>query len=263
MTNPFRPARPAFLCGEPQDEALARLDYLRTHGLGWCVVQGPSGIGKSMLLAELARRARQRGDDCTSIEIGPHPPGDGLRLLAEAWNLASAAMASPIALRRALQEQLVGRAALNRVHWVLVDHAETITPELTRSIRWLISAATTGRLSLNIVVADGTANPYPEADLRLELWPWELADCRQYISQRLENAAERRRFDDEALAAVYERTGGVPGSIRKVCEWVWLAAQAEAVAAIDADLVHAVADELLPSDRRPPSYEMSAAYGGW
>ena len=153
---------------------------------------------------------------------------------------------------------------MNRSQWLLVDQAEPVSTELIRGIRWLVSAAGSCSLSLIAVLTEHDAgHPHSDADLRLELWPWEPADCRRYVEACLQRAKAAANVSDDAIAALHERTGGVPGTLAKLCEWTWLASQAESVIDIRGDLIHAVADELLPSDRRPPSYEMSAAYGGW
>ena len=204
-------------------EALARLDYLRGHGTGWCVVQGPAGIGKSMLLAELAHRAGRRGDDCTRIELGPTPAADWLCLLADAWNVDSTTVGSPTELRRRMQERLIGLATMNRSQWLLVDQAEPVSTELIRGIRWLVSAAGSCSLSLIAVLTEHDAgHPHSDADLRLELWPWEPADCRRYVEACLQRAKAAANVSDDAIAALHERTGGVPGTLAKLCEWTWL-----------------------------------------
>src|SRR5262245_46008644 len=112
--NPFRSAaKSVFVRGEPQDEALARIDYLLQHGAGWCLLSGQRGIGKSMLLAELARRAHRRGESCSQIDLVANPEAAWLPQVAEAWGIDAAASASPMELQRVLQERLVGLAAMN------------------------------------------------------------------------------------------------------------------------------------------------------
>jgi type II secretory pathway predicted ATPase ExeA len=257
--NPFRKAG-RFVCGEPQDEALARIEYLSHHGAGWCLVGGPRGIGKSTLLTELARRASRRGEFCAQIDLGPSLDAAWWSLVAEAWGIEAP---SPMEVRRRLEEHLIGLAALNRPAWLLIDHAEPLPAELVRGCRWLVAQAAQRCLKLLVAVAgDGELELCQQADLRLELWPWDATDSGEFIGQCL-GAQETTRFSDEAIMALQERTGGVPGTLAQLCEWTWLAAQAESARLIEADLVHAVADELLPSARKPPSYEMSAAYGAW
>ena len=82
--SPFHGASPIqFFAGESQEEALSRIDYLRSRGGGWCLVTGPRGIGKSMLLQELTRRLDRRGEHCSSIDFLTGTAMDWLALLAD------------------------------------------------------------------------------------------------------------------------------------------------------------------------------------
>jgi type II secretory pathway predicted ATPase ExeA len=260
--NPFRrKAESVFVCGEAQEEALARIDYLHQHGVGWCLVSGPRGIGKTTLLGELARRARRRGAVCRHIDCEASPDGSWWPLLSQAFGRE---VVSPVEGRREIEEQLFGLAALNRPLWLLVDQSGAFTLDVLRGCRWFVSTAERAKLTVTVVVAgENEADLRLEADLHLELWPWDASDCERYVKQSLTGEETAARFSDEALAVLHERTGGIPRALAHLCEWTWLAAQAEAIDDIDGELVHALADELMPSGRKPASYEMSAAYGGW
>lgn len=259
------PSTSFFTAGEPQEEALARIDYLRERGGGWCEVVGPQRIGKSSLLAELSRRARRQGELCTVLEVGPSEGTDWLRLVAEAWNLASDS--SPLAVRRNVQEQVIGLAAMNRTVWILVDQADEHSRELTLSIRWLTSLAHRHGLTLMIVSAsrhETGAVRDGESDLRLELWPWEQNDCRRFLADFCRVRQLQQAFSAEAIAHLTEHSGGTPGELAKLAEWSWLAAQAEAEPAVEPDLVEAIAEEMSsPRYPRQRNYEVSAAYGAW
>jgi hypothetical protein len=253
-----------FTAGEPQEEALARIDYLRERGGGWCEVLGPQRIGKSALLGELSRRAPRQGELCTVLEVGPSEGTDWLRLVAEAWNLESDS--SPLAVRRNVQEQVIGLAAMNRAVWILVDQADELSRDFTLGIRWLTSLARRHGLTLMTVSAGRTngAARDTESDLRLELWPWEENDCRQFLTDFCRIRQLEQTFSAEAVAHLTEHAGGVPGELAKLAEWSWLAAQAEAEPAVEPDLVEAIAEEMSsPRYPRQRSYEVSAAYGAW
>jgi type II secretory pathway predicted ATPase ExeA len=267
-SNPFRKATPAvFVCGEPQEESLARIDYLHHHGPGWCLLSGPRGIGKTMLLTELARRARSRGESCELLNLGGDDVNDWLTLVADAWRIPQEPASTPTELRRRLEEHLIGFAAMNRPVWILADQAESWSPELVRGCRWLMAAAARHQLTLTVVIAGRDETEHGparhEADLCLELWPWLEADCDRYVSQCLKRTGTTLAVSHDAISALHDRTSGVPGRLAKLCEWTWLAAQAESMEHIDADLIHAIAEELSPSAPRPSTYELSAAYGAW
>ncbi len=256
-----------FVCGEPQEEAMARIDYFHEGGPGWCLVTGPHGIGKSMLLTELARRARGQGESCSLVNLGPGTGEDWLSLVADAWRIPVDSFAAARELRRRLEEHLAGLAAINRPVWVLVDHVDTMSPELARGCRWLIAAAAQRRLALTVVIAvSGETDQQPtpcEADFVLELVPWDESDCARYVEQFRQATGNRLTVSPDAVLAMHERTAGVPGPLATLCEWTWLAAQAEALDVVNDDLVHAVGDELSPSAPPRSTYDHSAAYGAW
>jgi hypothetical protein len=265
MAMASNPSTSFFTAGEPQEEALARIDYLRERGGGWCEVVGPPRIGKSTLLEELSRRARRRGERCTPVEVGPSDAADWLRLVADAWNLAGTS--SPLDVRRVLLEHIIGLAAMHRAVWIVVDQVEELSREMTLGIRWLTSLARRQSLTLMIVSAhrhEGGSARDAESDLRLDLWPWEQNDCRQFLADFCRARQLEQAFSPEAVAHLAEHSGGVPGELAKLAEWSWLAAQAEAEPAVEPDLVAAIAEEMTsPRYPRQRSYEVSAAYGAW
>lgn len=263
--NPF--LKSAFFPGEAQEESLARLDYLRNHGGGWCRLTGPRGIGKSMLRDELERRAIRRGEEVGVVECGAFTDADWLPLVADAWNLSLDRTAGAFDIRRAVEEHLIGLAAIRRTTWLLMDQVDELSPELVRSVRRLCGTAVRCRAALTVVLG-GRLESEPavardEADLYLELWPWSADDCGRYVADRLDRVHMSNPFTDDAIGALHERTSGIPGSAAKLAEWTWLAAETESETEIGANLVHAVADELAPGPPRHTTYELSAAYGAW
>lgn len=264
--TPFRRAgEMPFVAGAPQEEALARLEYLCDHGGGWAALIGPPGIGKSALLAELVGRARRRGEDAITVDRGSNSVAEFRRLLADAWPLDVAADCADAELRRRLEDHLRGFAALRRSAWVLIDGVDELTAEMQSEIRWLAGIAVRCGAPLTAVVACRHEEEGLEdaADLRFALWPWETSECGRFVAECCRRAELPDRFTRDGVAALAERAGGVPGQVAKLAEWSWLAAEAEAEPHIAADLIHAVADELSPTPARRSSYELSAAYGAW
>jgi hypothetical protein len=264
--TPFRSAgKPVFIAGAAQEEALARLEYLHERGGGWALLAGPQGIGKSALFSEIGRRARRRGEDLFTRHWNSSDCGVVRAVLADAWSFGLAADCPDADLRRRLDEHVRGLAALQRLSWVLIDDVDELTTQMQRDVRWLAGLA--ARIDARLTIAVACRQEIVEAqdaDLRFTLWAWNLDETSRFVAECCRAACVESKFSREGVAALVERSGGIPGQLTKLAEWSWLAAEAEAEPEITAELVHAVADELSPAPSpRRQNYEMSAAYAAW
>lgn len=261
------PRKPLFIAGEAQIEALARIEYQQQRGGGWCEVSGPRGIGKTSLLHELAERARQRGDRHAWFDLGPLTSFDWFGLLADAWHIDLPLGISSLEARRRFEDHVAGWRAMNRTAWLLVDHAEGFTEDLSRGCRWLCQLAQRQEVPLMLIAVrrtDGESRArQDDADLHLELWPWEPVDCERYVEAACQSLVRGVTFTSGAIGALGERSGGVPLDVAKLVDWCLAAAEAESLVDIEPELIHAIADEFSPRESYHPPYETSAAYGAW
>lgn len=256
-----------FIVGEPQEEALARIDYLRARGGGWCDISGPQGIGKSSLLSELSRRAQQRGEDRAWLDLGPVSHFDWFAALAEAWRIDVVRADSALEVRQRLEDRLSGWRAMNKPAWLFIDEANGFSKDLARGCRWLREFTRRLDCPLLVITAGCLAGDSPaasdDADLKLELWPWESHDCETYVRASCRDANRPISFSPTAIGALCERSAGIPRDVAKLVSWSLAAADAEALTDIGPELIHAVADELTPREPFRANYEVSAAYGAW
>jgi type II secretory pathway predicted ATPase ExeA len=82
-------------------------------------------------------------------------------------------------------------------------------------------------------------------DLRIDLGPWSQEDTIGFVQTALVDAGRfDPLFDDEALAAIYELTRGVPRRVVRLADFALLAGAAAEVEILDAATVHAAYDEL-------------------
>jgi hypothetical protein len=89
---------------------------------------------------------------------------------------------------------------------------------------------------------------------RCRLQPLDLAGVAGYVSHRLHRAggsADRISFSGDAIEAIYERSGGVPRVVNKLCDRALHAAYGRKAAVIDRDTVDAANPDHLAVARAP------------
>jgi type II secretory pathway predicted ATPase ExeA len=181
-----------------------------------CLLVGPPGMGKTLLLKLLAARAR----DALRPLFLAYPDRSEDELCR--WMLAALGGAAADDARGALREAI---AREDRGVLLLVDEGELLPADTSRWLREL-AAGVRGRLRIAIAL---TREPAHEAlaelfgplceTVRIEE-PMSRADVAAHVRAELARAAVddavRARFDDEALGQLHERSQGVPRSLQSL-----------------------------------------------
>ncbi|MFM8433784.1 MAG: hypothetical protein ACKOBP_00350, partial [Planctomycetia bacterium] len=85
-----------FHVGVPQEEALARLEWLVDERQRFALVVGPEGCGKSHLAAMAIRRLGGLGAEAALLSLRGLAPGDWIEMLLERLPLDAASRAEPL-----------------------------------------------------------------------------------------------------------------------------------------------------------------------
>jgi len=148
------------------------------------------------------------------------------------------------------------RVVENRLEQVatvlLVDAAGQVGPDVFTQLVRLARLDPSPAARWTIVLAAEAAQtvrwsePIRElVDLRIELGPWSEEDTVGYVQTALVDAGRFDPvFDDDALRAIHELSGGVPRRVARLAEFALLAGAAAMLDTIDAATVHAALDEL-------------------
>ncbi|MEX1096829.1 MAG: AAA family ATPase [Planctomycetales bacterium] len=233
------------------EEALARLSFLADEPPCCGLLCGPAGAGKSLLL-EIARRRRgAAGRTALRLETAGRGGHELLWELAAGFGLAPSDSASEAALWRTLRDHLDGLRLARVPILLLFDDIDRAEIGGQRAVERLL-AETPGIATLAVVLAaqeDGqrrlSGRLLDRCDLRIELPPLDEEQTARLVLELLARAGtDSDVFDQEALAALYERTDGIPRRIRRLCDLSLLAGMSEPLDVIDAGVVHAAADEL-------------------
>jgi general secretion pathway protein A len=234
------------------DEALARIEYLVDGRRRLGALLGDSGVGKSLVLRVAAARLAKQGRAVVLVDALGASTREFL------WQVACGLGTTPRedAELPWLWRQIADRIVENRVRQVdtvlLVDDAGQAGPDLVTQFLRLARLDVTPAARWTIVLAAeaGQAVRWNEAlrslfDLRIEVLPWAVSETIGYLQTALVEAGRfEPLFDDGALQALQEISGGVPRQVTKLADYALLAGAAAGVETIDAGIVEAASEEI-------------------
>jgi type II secretory pathway predicted ATPase ExeA len=237
---------PLFYQGESQAEALARLRYAaeqRRH----VVLLGERGAGKSLVVRRFADERRRAGGETVIVGLAGLSPRELLWQIAAGLSLAPRPDDDAVRLFRRLADAAAVRA--DGPGALLLDDAEQAGADVRTQLFRLLSLAG-GQLWLTMVVTAGLRTAarlgddlLDTADLRIDLEPWSETDTIGYVQHALVGAgADRPIFEDEALAALYALTDGIPRRVNRLADHALLGAAADGHDMVDAAMVEAAHD---------------------
>jgi type II secretory pathway predicted ATPase ExeA len=261
--SPFRNvADPRYFYRSPgHDEALARLHFLTDQRRRLGLLAAPTGCGKTLLLEVLAGELRRAGQAVARTNVA------GLSSEEWVWDVAAGLGLSPpqeagsLRLWRLVCDALAANRYQRLATVVLLDDADQAGDDVQVAVERLLAADPTpeGRLTVVLACERGSESQLrrrllDQADLRVELEPWEAADTAEYVHEALRRGGRRDAgaFSSEALSRLHELAGGIPRRVNQLADLALLAGAGQDMARIGPDIVEAVHDELsVRADRHP------------
>lgn len=228
-------------------EALARLDFLRETNSPLGLLLGPSGTGKSAVLAEFARRAERAGAIVASSSAAGAEEHHLLPALAADLQIEGAASALDQWRRicdRLEELKLEGLSAV-----VLLDDLDRAAKSARALVERLLALP---EAALTIVVS---ARPetlgnvgsalVEQAALGIDLAPWSEAEVREYLETSLSRAGRKQpAFNTGSVRRLYELSGGAVRKVNQLAQLALLAGAGQKLVQVDAETVEAVHEEL-------------------
>lgn len=251
------PEPATFHAGLPQEEALARLEWLCGHRERCGIVLGAAGVGKSHLAAVAARRLAGLGAEVAVLSVGGLPEGEWLELLLDRLPLDHHSRAEPGRPWQKLENRLRENALLERTTALVFDDADRAPADALEGIGRLV-AAVEPRFSRTLVVVTalpGGLHRLPDevrqrAAVRIELTPWEEQDVAAFIAAALRRAGgDPGLFSAEAVETMARFTAGVPRQVVRLARLALAAAAGDGLGAVDAATVERAWRELMPPEQ--------------
>jgi energy-coupling factor transporter ATP-binding protein EcfA2 len=196
---------------EPQQAALAKVGCGIEAAAGLALLCGPSGVGKSTVLAHLADAVRQQGKSL------------GVQSVAD-WLGSEARLTDVVAADDAHLATEADLAAL-------MDRCRSRRPGA------VLVLAGEGRLLTLVGRNSGLARA---VRIQAALLPGSLADTRALLTIGTPSAIATEA-DDPATAAIHEIAAGVPADVLRLAEWAGVVASSRPdgrVTAADVEAIH-------------------------
>lgn len=234
------------------EEVLARLHFLVDQQRLCGLLAGPRGTGKSLLLSVFVKQLRRSGRLTAVVDLCGVSGEELLQQLAEILQLAPVDSDSQYVLWRSLREHLRG-LRLSQVQSIFIfDHLDQAEPDCESILQRLLCINIGSECWCTSVIAgperlpDWAGSTLAElSDLRIELTPLSESETSDFVKESLQRAGRREElFEADALASIFELSGGVPRLINRLCDLSLLAGWGDEARSIDAATVVAVADQL-------------------
>jgi len=245
---------PGFLfLSKKHQAALTLLEYGLLNHVGFCVVSGEPGAGKTTILRALLARV---GDDVTvGLITNTHQSFGGLLdWVLSAFDLHEAGL-THVEMHQKFIDFLIEEYAKKRSVLLIVDEAQNMKADALEELRMLSNVNSEKDQLLQVVLA---GQPALKETLRqpelmqfaqriavdYHLASLNLEETCGYIQHRLKIAgAERDVFTPAACARIHQYSGGTPRLINLLCETVLVYGFADQCEMIDVDLVDEMVQE--------------------
>ena len=245
---------PRFLFLTPrQREALSNLQYGLTTARGLTLLIGEAGTGKTTLVQAALADPSAAGVRVVLMSNPTLTRAEFFEFLARAFGLSEAAGVSKTRFLFELRRELQERHKAGVLSALVIDEAQSIPYELLEEIRLLSNIETTTTKLLNVVLTgqpelsdrlnDTSLRQLKQRiSLRCQLRPMELNETASYIAGRIRIAGGRPEqvFTREAVAAVFEASGGLPRTVNVLCDNALIGGFASQVKPINAAFVEEV-----------------------
>jgi general secretion pathway protein A len=243
-----------FWFSEKHKEALATLKYGIIGDLGFLLLTGEVGVGKTALIHRLMSRL----DDSTLVAHITDPglgTFDFFRLLAVEFGIDTP-FRSKGEFLISLERFLLQAHKNQKKVLLIVDEAQRMNDALLDQVRVLSNIELDNHKLINIffvgqpefknmLMTSANRAIRQRIAINYHVKPLTEKETGQYIEHRLKIAgATRRLFEPQAIGKIFEFSGGYPRAINIVCDHALLTGFAAGLKSIDSSVITESGDEL-------------------
>jgi general secretion pathway protein A len=243
-----------FSAGSHQ-QVLDKIDYAIQGYMGFILLTGEVGTGKTTICRALLDRLREKAE--TVYIINPSVSGHELLVnILEDMGMPPKPQSSKKSLIDRLNRRLLSAGAA-RPFVVIIDDAQTMSPEAMEELRLLSNLETDKRKLIQVVLSGQPEllEMLAEKNLRqlkqriavhCRLDPLSAAETERYISRRLYVAGNQGQvcFSYAAARLIHKASGGIPRLINRISDFSLTAGYVEDTQAIGRSHVRRALEEL-------------------
>lgn len=256
-----------FHSGAPQEEALARLEWLLEERQRFAVVVGREGAGKSHLAAVAVRRLAGLGAEVAMLSLRGLAVGDWLDLLLARLPLDPASRSEPLRPWQKLENRLRENTLMERPTALIFDDLDHAPADAVDGIARIVGAGEPlyGRTFVVATAAAGGVMRIPEAiraraAVRIEVGPWDEHDVGRFVAASLARVGgDEALFSADAIGTISRFSAGSPRVVCQLAQLAIAAAAGDDLEKVDAALIERVWRELAPVAAAPAVREPQAA----
>jgi len=241
-------------------KAITYLDYGIREKVGFILLTGEVGSGKTTILRNLIKEVKEQivlskifNTKVTSDQL--------IAMINEDFGLQVSGK-DKVALLRDLYEFLIEQYAIGCQPILIIDEAQNLSAELLEEVRMLSNLESDRAKLLQIVLVGQPelratlAGPEltqlrQRISLTCHLKPLTEGEVTQYIYHRLAIAGNRDAvvLPDETFELIYQFSRGIPRLVNIICDFLMISAFVEQTREISVELVREVVGELEEDNR--------------
>jgi general secretion pathway protein A len=254
-------------------EALSNLQYGLFSAKAVTMLVGEAGTGKTTLLRTALESKLCQTVRCVYLNNPALTRAEFIEILARYFELSSHAAQSKAAMLGELEQNLRERRSRGEITALIIDEAQTLSPELLEEVRLLANIETTTEKLLPLVLAGQSelAARLEQPDLRqlkqrvalrCDIAPFTLPETAGYIASRIRTAGGEasKLFTREAVTIIHEYSRGIPRTISVICDNALVTGLALNRAPVDREMVLEVARDFAlrsaPDNHEEPEPEL-------
>ncbi len=260
--------RPGFLwLGEEHAEALATLNYGIQEDMGFLLLTGDVGVGKTVLI----RRLIANLTSSTAVAHITDPdlaPMDFFKIVASEFGIdaqfskkADFLIAFKTFLQQAHKEQ--------KKVLLIIDEAQRLNNDMLDQIRVFSNIERGDRKLINIffvgqpefkdmLLTDRNRALRQRIAVNYHINPLTEAEVGQYIQHRLKRAGSTKEiFEDDAFHEIFAFTGGFPRAINIICDHALMTGYSYGLNSINEGVIKECTNELRIREERKPVEALS------